>query len=292
MKRLAYVAGLAVLIPSGAYIFVYLYRWEWNRALIAGLFFVAAEIGLMGAALFERMKRLEARMDQRPSGAEPVVLERILESRPLPRRPFAWLTERNDELNVFVPVLLGAGLVISALAWLVERIATLTARPLLERRLVEMLAPISLPGGSLVADGPQFEMTRRTRFRATTAARVVLVATIALMAIKGIDTLGDLTQSRPDVIHKGTESSLIVEMSTRNGRTRPLDAAHALWGACRYSTYAALSDEGIRPLSGNRVMLTVQPSLGMNAEKKLHGCIEDALLSGIQARVVRITELP
>lgn len=292
MKRLAYLAGIAVLIPSGAYVFVYLYRWEWNRALIAGLFFVVAEIGLVGAALFERLKRLEARLDEGDSGRQPVVLERIQESRPIPKRHFAWLTDRSDELNVFVPVLLGAGLVVSALAWLVERIATMTARPLLERRLVDMLAPISLPGGSLVAGGPQLEVGRRTRFPAAGAARVVILVVVALMAVKGIDVLGDLTQSRPDVIHKGTESSLIVEMSTRNGRTVPLDAAHALWGACRYSSYASLSDEGIRPLRGNWVMLTVEPSLGVNGEKKLRGCIEDALLSGIQARVVGITDLP
>jgi hypothetical protein len=291
MKRLAYLSGIAVLIPSGVYVFVYLYRWEWNRALIAGLFFVAAEIGLMGAGLFERIKRLEARIDERDSGRQPVVLERIQESRPLPKRPFAWLTERSDELNVFVPVLLGAGLVMSALAWLVERIATMTARPLLERRLVDMLAPIALPG-SLAAEGPHLEAGRRTRFRAVGAARVMLVVVAALMAVKGIDVLGDLTQSRPDVIQKGTQSHLVVEMSTRDGQTPPLGAARALWGACRYSTYASLSDEGIRSLSGNRVRLTVEPSLGVNAEKKLHGCIEDALLSGIQARVVGITALP
>lgn len=291
MKRLAYLTGLAVLIPSGVYVFIYLYRWEWNRALIAGLFFVAAEVGLLGAGLFERMKRLEARMDEQDSSPGPTLLDRIQDSRPLPRTHFAWLTDRSDELNVFVPVLLGAGLVISALAWLVERIATMTARPLLERRLVEMLAPLSLPR-SLAAGGPQFEVARRIRVRAPGAWRVLLVVVVALMAIKGIDSLGDLTQSRPDVIHKGTKSNLIVEMSTRDERTSPVHAANALWGACQYSTYTSLSKEGIRPLAANRVMLTVEPSLGVNAEKKLHGCFEDALLSGIQARVVTITDLP
>ena len=42
---------VGVLVASGGYVLVYLYRWEWNRALMAGVFFLAAEIALVGAAL-------------------------------------------------------------------------------------------------------------------------------------------------------------------------------------------------------------------------------------------------
>ena len=33
---------------SGTYLVVYLYRWEWNRAVISGVFFLAAEIAYVG----------------------------------------------------------------------------------------------------------------------------------------------------------------------------------------------------------------------------------------------------
>ena len=35
-----------VLTLAGAYLLIYLSRWEWNRAIILGLFFVAAEVAL------------------------------------------------------------------------------------------------------------------------------------------------------------------------------------------------------------------------------------------------------
>ena len=37
------VIGWVVALGSGAFMLLYLYRWEWNRALICGLFFVASE---------------------------------------------------------------------------------------------------------------------------------------------------------------------------------------------------------------------------------------------------------
>ena len=44
--------------------FVYLYRWEWNRAIVAGIIFLAAEVGLLGAALFSRLSKLGHRVDE------------------------------------------------------------------------------------------------------------------------------------------------------------------------------------------------------------------------------------
>ena len=55
--------GLAVLVTSGTYLLVYLYRWEWNRALISGLFFVAAEVALATGTLMRRFDRIERRLD-------------------------------------------------------------------------------------------------------------------------------------------------------------------------------------------------------------------------------------
>jgi hypothetical protein len=51
---------------------------------------------------------------------------------------------------VFVPVLMGAGVIMSGLAWIVERVARRTARPALERGLAVHMAPLTLEHRSLV----------------------------------------------------------------------------------------------------------------------------------------------
>ena len=48
-RVVAWMVGLAALVGSGAYVFVYIYRWEWNRALIMLGFFVATEVALSTA---------------------------------------------------------------------------------------------------------------------------------------------------------------------------------------------------------------------------------------------------
>lgn len=53
------MAGV-VLAASGAYVFVYLYRREWNRAIIAGTFFLATEVALLGSAVLTRLRALDA----------------------------------------------------------------------------------------------------------------------------------------------------------------------------------------------------------------------------------------
>ncbi len=83
-KRLAYAVMAVVLAASGAYMFVYLYRWEWNRTLIAGMFFIAAEIGLIGAAILERLKKMEGRLDAK--AAEPPALRTSRKRLPSRRR--------------------------------------------------------------------------------------------------------------------------------------------------------------------------------------------------------------
>ena len=78
-RRIAYLALLAVLISSGAYVFLYLDRWEWNRAMVAGILFVGAEVALIGAMVLERLRSLNEKVDtlgaegapRRPAGAGP-----------------------------------------------------------------------------------------------------------------------------------------------------------------------------------------------------------------------------
>lgn len=146
-KRLAYAVGVATMAASAAYFFVYLYRWEWNRAMISGVIFVASEVAVIGAVVLGRLQRLAAPAP--PKGSEQV-LATLRQAAPAPRDHFAWLAP-TDRLGVFVPILMGAGVVMSALAWAVERIARRSAGPALERGLAARLAAFSLPEGGLLA---------------------------------------------------------------------------------------------------------------------------------------------
>jgi hypothetical protein len=167
-RRIAQVLAVATLVGAGSYLFLYLYRWEWNRALTAGIFVLVAEIALVASAILGRISRLEQRLQDsiagttsRAAAPKPVdarVLHRLHETAPAARDHFAWLGSSTDEnrSNVFVPVLMGAGVVMSALAWVVERVARSTAGPALERGLTRRFEPLTLdlPDG-LVPAAPQ-----------------------------------------------------------------------------------------------------------------------------------------
>lgn len=146
--------GGATLAASGSYTFVYLYRWEWNRALMSAAIFVAAEVAVMGALLSQRLKVVTRRLDAQEAGARAQRLERIRSSAPPPRANFAWLS-RPEQMNVFVPVLMGAGVLLSGIAWAVERLARATAAPVAERALAAQLDGLALPPHGFATAGPE-----------------------------------------------------------------------------------------------------------------------------------------
>jgi hypothetical protein len=142
-RRLGLAVLAATLVGSGTYVFVYLNRWEWNRAIISGVIFIIAEMALIGALLAQRITNLDRRVTELAERG-PQTLTRLRENRPPAKAGFAWLG-RPDQLNVFVPVLMGAGVVLSAIAWIVERLARMTARPVAERALAHRMGSLSLP---------------------------------------------------------------------------------------------------------------------------------------------------
>jgi hypothetical protein len=144
------VLGGVTLAASGAYTFVYLYRWEWNRALMSAAIFVAAEVAVMGSVLAERLKSINKRLDAQDDGARRQRVDRIRETAPPARVSFDWLA-RPQQMNVFVPVLMGAGVLMSGLAWVVERLARATVRPMAERGLAAQLDGLTLPATGFLA---------------------------------------------------------------------------------------------------------------------------------------------
>jgi hypothetical protein len=161
-RRVAYAALVGTAGAAGWYFFAYLTRWEWNRALVSALIFLAAELGLIGALLLDRVQRLRneigALRDRPPTvvhvpepEARPDALRRVREAAPPREGPFEWLDP--DRTTVFIPVLLGAGVIVSALAWAVERLARFTAGARLEQDLAARLGALALPESLLVPRG-------------------------------------------------------------------------------------------------------------------------------------------
>ncbi len=158
MKKVAWLVGVITLLATGGYIFVYLYRWEWHRALVVAVLFVAAEVGMAAAVLYRRVGKLQRHLDdererreERKRTVDPAVVERLRTSAPR-RDHFAWLAPRAGRVGVFIPVLLGSGVVVSAMAWVVEHVAGRTAEPAMERGLAAHLSALAFPADGLVAD--------------------------------------------------------------------------------------------------------------------------------------------
>lgn len=156
IHRFSTALGVVSLAASATYLFIYLYRWEWNRALIAGVFLLVAQGLLMSGTLLHRLNELSRQLD-RAAVAERAgrYREQVQNGRRPSTHRFEWLKQSASGTNVFVPVLLGAGLAVSGLAWLVERIARLTARPVAEARLIRRLDALAYPVGGLVVDDPE-----------------------------------------------------------------------------------------------------------------------------------------
>ena len=104
----------------------------------------------MGSLLAQRLKVIDDRLD---APAHPAPLDRIRDAAPPPRARFAWLA-RPEHMNVFVPVLMGAGVLLSGVAWLVERVARATVRPVAERGLSAQLDGLALPPHGFVMAEP------------------------------------------------------------------------------------------------------------------------------------------
>jgi FtsH-binding integral membrane protein len=147
VKIIAWLAGIGTLLAGAMYMVVSLNRWEWNRALFFGLIVVIAEIGLATGLVLRRIARLEYERK-----ADPTVARILRETRPPSPDRFAWLRDSGQGLNVFITFLVGGGIILSAIAWVVDRVASNTSSPAGEEALSRQLESISYPSGGLVLD--------------------------------------------------------------------------------------------------------------------------------------------
>jgi hypothetical protein len=147
VKAIAWLAGIGTLLAALVYMVVSLNRWEWNRAVFFGLIVVIAELALATGLVLRKLGELE-----RSRQIDPSVLAILRDGRPPSPDRFAWLKESSSRTNVFITFLVGGGVLLSALAWVVDRVATRTSTAQGEEKLAAELAPISYPRGGLVVD--------------------------------------------------------------------------------------------------------------------------------------------
>lgn len=283
--------ALVVLVVSGAYLLIYLYRWEWNRAIISGLIFVAAEVALATSMILRRLKALERR-DAAP-GPQPAVLERLRSTPVDHANPFAWLEPKEGQVSVFVPVLLGAGAILSALAYVVERIAQATALPVLDQDLASRLSALAPPPGGLLGAGPTPVRRRAARRSpASVAAAVLAVAGVAVLGWLAIDALVDATQSRPDRSDRPARTTIELSIAQRGTSGPAVDTAEALWVGCRATLGSTAPTATVVTVGGERVQLVLEPGIGELGTRRLTGCLSDLTLDYVQAHVVSVVNSP
>jgi hypothetical protein len=339
MRRLLYAAGAAAVLGAAAYVYVYLSRWEWQRALFTAALLLIAEVALVGGLILDRIAGLEARLPASGRGqagrvpeplpvreplaagepvqgsqpplpaGEPVpagepmavgaervdaagekpdgsTLDHLRATAPPQRVTFRWL--RPDGPAVFVPVLLGAGIAVSGLAWVVERVARFSARPVMERGLAGRLEPLTLPaGGPLGSRADVPDPSPRRPIRIGTVIAVALTA--AAMTAAGF-WIAEHTQDRPDAPSDALVTTLVIEADGA-GRVGDLDAkVTERWELCRETSRLRVTSSGMVPLDGDRFAIVVQPGLGENATKRLLGCLQDTTVDYAQISVVSVTD--
>ena len=291
-RRLSTLVTVTVLVAAGAYLLVYLYRWEWNRALVAGVIFVAAEVAIVGTTLLRRLREIEARLDER----QPSTLDRIHEAAPVVTPPFEWLDP--TQMNVFVPVLLGAGVILSVLAHGVERLAGATTTRVQERALAARLGSFALPVGGLGSHGAfvglgelRIPHSRSTQYRAT-VSRAFGVVLAAFLTVVAIEVIADETQDRDDVPMTTGRVAVTLQVHNRFSIRSPLHTAEALFFACRHALSDRYGATGFTDMGAGRISFTITPDFGEHGQRRLEGCLEDAVFDRISASVVSFDHRP
>lgn len=143
-RILGWILGVITAVGAGAYFFLYLARWEWHRGLIAGLIFVAAEIAIATAMILRTQQGKSATPDRQ---IRELPTQRYPTSVPRSPHDFRWLDAPGDRYGVFIPVLLSGGVIMSAVGWVIEKIAGSTSG---ESRGEAGLEKLGLPDGGLV----------------------------------------------------------------------------------------------------------------------------------------------
>jgi hypothetical protein len=298
VHRLGRLLSAVVLLASGAYVFIYLVRWEWNRALIAGLFFLAAELVLIADVLAARFARLSSQIEAERAREQTTALAaRLRANRPDYPGPFAWLAPDRDRLTVFLPILIGAGVVLSAVAYLVEQLSRVTAVPVAEHELARGLSTMALPAEGLAPLGrlphapPGSVAAPRAGWVWRWLAAGGLVAVLAAGVLAGAQWLLSIPEE-PDP-RRAVAVDLVV--MRRNLEQPDRDVALALWTTCRVRVPETVRLQSLEPIDDSdpaRLRLTMSPRPGESDTREFVGCVQDTVIERVRADVLAVAVIP
>ncbi|WKX69063.1 hypothetical protein [Streptomyces sp. XD-27] len=286
MRYVSYVFGGLSAAYAGYYLVLYLYRWEWQRALICGVLLLVIEGFLACLVLLARLSRLERRMTEYDARVEEV-RRRLEQSREEAPDRFRWIgsgePDGTQRTFVFIPVLMVAGAALSGIAFVIQKIAGATVRQGAERRLAGRLAALTAPadtgfggaaGPARLEDRPCVPPSRTGRKLATAATAVAGVALVPLMW----DGLADATQTRQEALPDAAATTVVFRIEMRGEPTpEALElAAGDLWQTCRRSTAAQNDRSALQRLESDVYAGVIRPALPPHDLMRLRGCIEDA----------------
>ncbi|MFJ4789111.1 hypothetical protein [Streptomyces sp. NPDC088794] len=297
MRRIAYLFGSLAAAGAGTYLVVYLYRWQWQRAILCGILLLVVEVMLLGIVLLGRLARIEERVKESAerqrelTNRQEDVLVRLRQG-PVERESarFRWLEDTADRTYVFVPVLMVTGVLLSGLAWVVQRIASATGRPA-ERRLAGRLTVLTAPDPATAGeleDRPALGGRRSKGYTARVAAVAVVGAALLAGLVVG---LADLTQTREQHENDNEATSVLLQVDMRgSGMTaeRRTLAAQQVWERCRDATSVPLNHATLGDLGDGVYAGVVRPALTEHDRMRLRGCLEDTSLDRAHLTVVGI----
>ncbi len=145
-RTIARWLAIATVVGAGITMIRELYSWEWHRALVAGTFTLIAEVALATSLILDRLAKAQSSNVTAPQDRQQRFADQLTATRPKSRDQFAWMRDPS-RTNVFIPLLMGAGVVLSGMAWLVERLAARTTGRVADRRLARRLhRALPVPG--------------------------------------------------------------------------------------------------------------------------------------------------
>ncbi len=297
VHRLGRLLALVVLGFAGVYVIVYLLRWEWNRALIAGVFFLAAEVFLVADLVLGRLRRIHEQLEY-ASDAEQIsaLAAELRRHRPPPRGPFPWLSPDQDRTYVLVPILLGAGVILSGIAYVVERLSRVTAAPVAEHELARGLASMALPRTGLSPTGqpPVTPLDRPREAPNTERRNGIVIAGLVVSLTAVIVTLAIVLVTRPGPAQE--DEAMIFELAVERNNLDQRDEAvlTGLWSVCELRMPQEVALQDIRPAAQGEATfeLEVAPAPSEFDKREFMGCLQDAVVDRASARLLGITVVP
>jgi hypothetical protein len=281
---LARVAVLIAAGTSGAYVLIGLYRWEWHRALVAGVFFLASELALMGLSLGNRLSRLERnvrRLGEDVRAGDLSAAPPYRDAATGPDLPWLDVVAHGRERHVFVPILLGSGAIISALAYLIERASASTAGAVSRTGDLPGFEAL-VPPAHLIGDAPT-AVPPHTNGRHHAAMIGGLVA--LAVGATGILVLREQTMSVVEQTVPGSAVVVDVDVRSRRWDTPTEQLGATLWAECSSRLGAPFSLEAMTVLDAGSVRYTIVPEPPTLEERRFTGCLQDALLDDVLADV-------